>query len=251
MAGINTVNNGLILNAFNRKEDFPEGTVLLMDKPYGWTSFNLVRKVQLVLKKELDIRKIKCGHAGTLDPLASGLMILCTGKATKKINEYQDQDKEYIATLTLGATTPSCDLETDIDQEFDIQHVTKSLFLHSLNQFTGEQEQIPPVYSAVSINGKRAYEYARKGEDIKMKAKTVWIRELELLAFNPPEIEIRVVCSKGTYIRSLVRDIGLALNAGAYLSALERTAIGDHRLSAAMSVEGFEEKVRSINAHHF
>jgi tRNA pseudouridine55 synthase len=200
-----------------------------------------------MLRKHLGIRKIKVGHAGTLDPLASGLMIICTGRATKKIDEFRDLDKEYVATFHLGKTTPSFDLETETDSDFPYEHIDEEMIVKALESFRGEQQQVPPVYSAKMIDGRRAYEYARKGVEKKMPPSTVYFHELGLLSFNLPEVTIRLLCSKGTYIRSFARDLGLALGSGAYLSALERTAIGSFRTSDAYTPESFESYLVSFN----
>jgi tRNA pseudouridine55 synthase len=222
---------------------FEEGQILLFDKPLYWTSFDLVNKIRNILKNSLGLKKIKVGHAGTLDPLASGLMIVCTGRATKQIESFLNLDKEYIATLTAGATTPSFDLETEIDGHFPTDHITKELIEKKLESFLGEQKQLPPVYSAKLIDGKRAYEYARKGINIELQPATVYFRELELLSFNLPEIKIRMKCSKGTYIRSFARDFGKSLNSGCYLSALVRNSIGEFKLCDAYDIEKFGEYV--------
>jgi len=204
---------------------FEEGQVLLFNKPMYWTSFDLVNKVRNMLRSSLGVKKIKVGHAGTLDPLASGLMIICTGKSTKKIDEFRDLDKEYIATIHLGETTPSFDLETATDKEYPTNHISEEFVRETLNRFVGEQLQMPPMYSAKQIDGKRAYEFARKGIVKELTAVTVYFREIELLGYGMPETKIRLVCSKGTYIRSFARDFGEALKSGAYLSALELSLI--------------------------
>jgi len=222
---------------------FEEGQVLLFNKPLYWTSFDLVNKVRIIIRSTLGIKKIKVGHAGTLDPLASGLMIICTGRDTKKIDEFRDLDKEYVATIHLGATTPSCDLETETDYKYPTDHITEELVREVLNEFIGEQMQVPPIFSAKLIEGKRAYEYARKGIEKILEPVAIYFREIELLSFDLPEIKIRVVCSKGTYIRSFARDAGLALGSGGYLSALERTAIGSFHVSKAYDIEKFQEYV--------
>ena len=225
---------------------FEEGQVLLFDKPLYWTSFDLVNKIRNTLKYSLGLKKIKVGHAGTLDPLASGLMIICIGRATKTIEDYRNLDKEYIATLTAGATTPSFDLETEVDEHFPTDHITEELVKEKLNGFLGEQKQLPPVYSAKLVGGKRAYEYARKGIHVKLEPATVYFKEIELLSFNLPEIKIRLVCSKGTYIRSFARDFGKSLNSGCYLSGLIRNSIGELKLSNAFDVENFKEYVEKM-----
>lgn len=221
-------------------------TVLYFDKPLGWTSFNLVNRVRGVLSRHLGVKKLKVGHAGTLDPLATGVMILCTGKNTKLIESFQYQTKEYVATIKLGATTPSFDLETEIDAEYPTEHITEELVKETLAKFIGEIQQIPPTYSAIKINGKRAYEYARKGDEVELKPKTLVIDEIELLEYKMPEIVVRVVCSKGTYIRALARDIGEALNSGGHLTALRRTRIGDIRVENCLQYEDFVENLNNI-----
>jgi tRNA pseudouridine55 synthase len=222
---------------------FEEGQILLFNKPLYWTSFDLVNKVRIIIRSTLGIKKIKVGHAGTLDPLASGLMIICTGRDTRKIDDFRDLDKEYVATVHLGATTPSFDLETETDNKYPTDHITEDLVRKILNEFIGEQMQVPPLFSAKLINGKRAYEYARQGIEKTLEAVPVYFREIELLSFDMPEIRIRVVCSKGTYIRSFARDTGLALGSGGYLSALERTAIGSYHVSNAFNIDNFQEFV--------
>lgn len=222
---------------------FEEGQVLLFDKPLYWTSFDLVNKIRYILRSSLGLKKIKVGHAGSLDPLASGLMIVCTGRATKRIADYLNLDKEYIATFTAGATTPSFDLETEIDAHFPTDHITEELIKEKLNSFLGEQKQLPPLYSAKLIGGKRAYEYARKGIHVDLEPATVYFKELEALSFNLPEIKIKVACSKGTYIRSFARDFGKSLNSGCYLSALVRSSIGEFKLCDAYDIEKFREYV--------
>lgn len=220
--------------------DFKEGEILYINKPYKWTSFAVVNKLRYHISKKIGVKKIKIGHAGTLDPLATGVMIICTGKATKRIEEFQYQTKEYIATLCLGATTPSFDLETEIDAYFPYEHISEEQTKQVLQTFIGAIEQVPPAFSACKIEGKRAYDLARKGKEVNLKAKTLVIDEIELLQFAPPLLKIRVVCSKGTYIRALARDIGIALKSGAHLTALERTRIGNIRLSDCLSVDNFE-----------
>ena len=220
--------------------DFIAGEVLFFNKPLTWTSFDLVNKFRYKLSRKLKVKKIKVGHAGTLDPLATGVMIVCTGKATKRIDEFQFQTKEYIATLKLGETTPSFDLEKEVDAVYPTEHITRELVEEVLKQFIGTIEQVPPVFSACKIEGKRAYELARNGEEVPLKAKTLVIDEIELLACELPVIKIRVVCSKGTYIRALARDIGAALHSGAHLIALERTRVGDVTLDQCMNPEDID-----------
>ena len=221
-------------------EDFKEGQVLLFDKPLGWTSFQLVNKVRWLIRKSCKIKKIKVGHAGTLDPLASGLLIICTGKFTKRIEELQGQEKEYTGTFTIGSTTPSYDLETKIDKEFPFDHITEENLNAATANFLGEIDQIPPVFSALKKDGKRLYEYARSGEEVEVKSRKVEISEFEITANRLPEVDFRVVCSKGTYIRSLAHDYGKALGSGAHLSALRRTRIGNFKVDDALDVEAFE-----------
>ena len=221
--------------------DFIEGEVLYFDKPLYWTSFKLVKLVRNTLSRKLKIKKIKVGHAGTLDPLASGVMIICTGKATKKIESFQYQSKEYIATLHLGATTPSFDQETEIDATYPTEHITRQQVERVLASFVGSIKQVPPSFSACKVEGVRAYELARKGSDVELKAKELVIDEIELLEFSPIEIKIRVVCSKGTYIRALARDIGRALDSGAHLSGLIRTRIADVTLDRCYHVDQIAE----------
>ena len=217
--------------------DFLEGEVLYINKPLDWTSFNLVSKVRWKLRKSLKVKKIKVGHAGTLDPLASGVMVICTGKSTKLIEGFQYQTKEYIASLELGATTPSFDLEMAVDATFPYEHITKEMVDEVIPTFLGEIWQTPPVYSAVKVDGKRAYDYARQGQEVELKPKLLVIDEIEVLEFSLPVLKIRVVCSKGTYIRALARDIGLALQSGAHLIGLERTRIGEIWLTDCWEID--------------
>ena len=221
--------------------NFKEGEVLYFDKPLRWTSFAVVNKIRYHISRKLGVKKIKVGHAGTLDPLATGVMIICTGKATKRIEEFQYHTKEYIATFQLGATTPSYDLEKEIDATYPTEHITREMVEEVLQQFKGTIEQIPPAFSACKVDGKRAYDLARKGDEVELKPKTLVIDEIELLECNLPEIKIRVVCSKGTYIRALARDIGEALQSGAHLTGLIRTRVGEVRLEDCMQVEDFPE----------
>jgi len=216
--------------------------ILLINKPYSWSSFHVVKKIQFLLKSKLRNEgvqkpKPKVGHAGTLDPLATGLLIICTGKETKNIEQYQAQEKEYTGTFFIGATTPCFDLEKEIDERFPIEHITAELIESARQKFIGKIEQVPPLFSALKINGKRAYKLARAGADVELKAREVEIKEFELTRIALPEIDFRVVCSKGTYIRSLARDFGLELNSGAHLTALCRTRIGEFKLSDAQTLE--------------
>ena len=231
--------------------DFIEGEILYFNKPLRWTSFDLVNKFRYKLSRKLKVKKIKVGHAGTLDPLATGVMIICTGRATKRIEEFQYQTKEYVATLKLGETTPSFDLEKEVDAVYPTEHISRSMVEEVLTSFVGKIQQVPPVFSACKVDGKRAYDLARRGEEVELKAKTLVIDEIELLNCELPVIKIRVVCSKGTYIRALARDIGVALNSGAHLIALERTRIGDITLDQCMNPEDIDafldNEVKIIN----
>ena len=221
--------------------DFQKGEILLFDKDLDWTSFDLVRKLRNFLTRKTGVKKLKVGHAGTLDPKATGLMIVCTGKETKNIDQIQAKEKEYVATIKLGATTPSYDLETAENETFPTDHLTPELLKITLESFIGENDQIPPLFSAVKIEGKRAYEHARNGSDMVLAPKKITISELELLSFSKEEIKLRVVCSKGTYIRALARDLGVAIHSGAYLVGLIRTRIGNLNLEDAWNVQDFIE----------
>ncbi len=216
------------------KEDFLNGQLLLVDKPLGWSSFQAVNKLKWAIRKKFDLKKIKIGHAGTLDPLATGLLLICTGKFTKTINELQGQVKEYTGTITLGATTASYDLETDIDQTFPTAHITSELIHKTSERFIGQIDQRPPVFSALKKDGKRLYEYAREGKKVEIKTRQITIYEFEITAINTLEVKFRVVCSKGTYIRSLAHDFGKALTSGAHLSELRRTKIGEYNVNNAL-----------------
>jgi len=221
------------------EEAYKNGQVLLIDKPLTWTSFQVVNKLRWEIRQRFDIKKIKVGHAGTLDPLATGLLIICTGKQTKQIDTYQGQVKEYTGTFTLGGTTPSYDLETEIDNTFPTAHITEELLHETTKQFVGEIQQKPPIFSAIKKDGKRLYELARKGETIEIKERTVTVSSFEITKIKLPEVEFRIICSKGTYIRSIAFDYGKALNSGGYLSALRRTKIGNFSVDDAFSVEEF------------
>jgi len=223
--------------------DFKEGALLLFDKPYEWTSFDMVNKVRKRICSYLGVKKLKVGHAGTLDPLATGLLIICTGKATKTIDSYQAKEKEYVATLKLGATTPSFDLETEIDKTFPTEHIDRALIDKELLNFVGELDQIPPAFSAVKVKGKRAYELAREGKTPELKPKKLVIKEIEVVDFKNDELVLRIVCSKGTYIRGLARDIGYALKSGSHLTTLRRTRIGKYSVENTLSLEEFEKKL--------
>tara|TARA_B110000091_G_scaffold115002_1_gene124138 strand:- start:1043 stop:1735 length:693 start_codon:yes stop_codon:yes gene_type:complete len=226
------------------EEDYKNGQVLLIDKPLEWTSFQAVNKIRWHIKQRFQIKKIKVGHAGTLDPLATGLLIICTGKQTKEIHIYQGQEKEYTGTFTIGATTPSYDLETEIDNTFPTEHITNELIHETTKQFLGEIDQKPPIFSAIKKEGKRLYELARKGETTEIKSRKVTIDEFEITNINLPNVDFRVVCSKGTYIRSLAFDFGKALGSGGHLSALRRTKIGTFSVEKAKSIEAFIETLK-------
>ena len=214
-----------------------QGEVFYLDKPLSWTSFDVVKRIRGKLHHRLGIKKLKVGHAGTLDPLATGVLIVCTGKMTKQIDELQAHVKEYVAEMTLGATTPSFDLETEIDATYPTEHITREMVEQVLQeQFVGSIQQVPPAFSACKVDGHRAYKMARKGKTVELKAKELVIDEIELLAFEPQKITVRVVCSKGTYIRALARDIGVALGSGAHLTALRRTRVGSVRVEDCLSV---------------
>jgi tRNA pseudouridine55 synthase len=224
-------------------DSFLEGRILLIDKELNWTSFDAVNKIRIVLKNRLGIKKIKVGHAGTLDPLATGLIIVCTGKMTKQITGFQDLEKEYEAIVKLGETTPSFDLESTVDNTFPTEHITKAAIQKALQSFVGEIEQVPPLFSAKYINGTRAYEYARKGSNLELKAQKVTIFSLELIYFDMPFVKIRIKCGKGTYVRSLARDLGQLLESGAYLSELRRTRIGQYDVKNAVFLKEFEKSI--------
>lgn len=231
---------------FSKPETYLEGNVLFIDKPLNWTSFDVVNKIRWSLKTHLGIKKIKVGHAGTLDPLATGLVIVCTGRATKQIMQYQDLGKVYDAHIRLGASTPSFDLETAVDQTFPWEHITREMVEEALIKFTGEQLQMPPIYSAKSVDGKRAYDMARKGKEIVLKKQLINISKLELLSIDLPELTVHVECGKGTYIRSLAHDLGEELKSGAHLAGLRRTSIGPHNVSDAISPDKFIETLKLL-----
>lgn len=239
---------------------FQTGQILLIDKPLTWTSFNVANKVKWLIKKEFKLRKIKVGHAGTLDPLATGLLVICTGKFTKTINEIQAAEKEYTGVITLGATTPCYDLEKDVDEEFPTNHITEKLIQETAKSFIGEQEQVAPIHSAKKVDGKRAYEYARLGEEVELKSNTITIKEFDVEFCDCPVIEqfedskinqaqtyqkgvhikFRIVCTKGTYIRSIARDFGLRVDSGGHLSQLRRTRIGEYKIEDALTINELE-----------
>lgn len=229
--------------------DFISGEILAFDKPYKWTSFDVVGKVRWLLCRKLGVKKLKVGHTGTLDPLATGVVVVCTGKKTKLIDQLQQHIKEYVAVLQLGATTPSYDLEKEIDCTYPTEHITRALIEEVIPKFLGEQWQIPPIFSAVKIDGKRAYKLARKGEEVDLQAKLLTIDSIDVLEFNEAlmQLKIRVVCSKGTYIRALARDIGKALNSGAHLIELRRTRVGDIRVEDCLTIQDFEKMLEKID----
>ena len=226
--------------------NFIEGEILYVDKPLGWTSFDAVKRVRGALTRRLGLKKLTVGHAGTLDPLATGVMIICTGRATKLLDNLQAGVKEYEASIALGATTPSFDLETEIDARYPVEHITEELVRDVLSRFTGRIEQIPPAFSACKVDGKRAYELARKGREVDLKPKVLVIDSIELLSFARDSISIRVVCSKGTYIRALARDIGAALGSGGHLTALRRTRVGDARIADCLTMDQAAELIRCV-----
>mgnify|MGYP003636042974 FL=1 len=228
------------------KEDFLDGQTLLIDKPLGWSSFQVVNAIKWSIRRAFELKKIKVGHAGTLDPLATGLLIICTGKSTKKINDYQGQEKEYTGTITIGSTTPSYDLETEIDATFPTHHITEELIQQTTKQFMGTIQQLPPVFSALKKDGKRLYEYAREGVAVEIKKRDITITEFEITSIAENDISFRVVCSKGTYIRSLAHDFGKALGSGAHLSSLRRTKIGDFNVNKAITTESFNTLLQSL-----
>jgi tRNA pseudouridine55 synthase len=225
---------------------FLDGQILLVNKPLGWTSFDVVKKVRNVISRETGIRKIKVGHAGTLDPLADGLLIICTGRFTKKIEQFQEMEKEYTGTFFIGATTPSFDKETDIDQQWDISHLKEETILKCSERFIGESDQIPPLFSAIKTDGVRAYHHARNQETIELKPRRITISRFDLTRIALPEVDFIVTCSKGTYIRSLARDFGKALNSGAHLTSLTRTRIGTYQLTDAVALQEFEQSLREL-----
>lgn len=221
--------------------NFVAGEVLAIYKPYTWTSFQIVNKIRYHLSRKFGVKRFKVGHAGTLDPLATGVLLVCTGKATKRIEELQAHTKEYVATLMLGATTPSFDMEHPVNATYPTEHITQEAVKEALGKFVGEIEQRPPLFSACKVDGKRAYELARKGSDMELAPKKIQIHEIELLECDLPQIKIRVVCGKGTYIRSLARDIGVALDSGAYLTSLTRTRVGEYKVDDCISPDNFQE----------
>ena len=227
--------------------DYIEGHTLLINKPLRWTSFDVVKKIRNTLRKSLQLKKIKVGHAGTLDPLADGLLIVCVGKFTKRVNEFQAQEKEYTAEFTLGATTPSFDLETEVNETFDYNHINEYILKTTAESLTGNILQTPPIYSAIKQDGKRLYEYARKGEDVKIKERMVHVSKFEIIKVEMPKVYVRIVCSKGTYIRSLAQTFGKNLNSGAHLSQLTRTRIGKFELSQAIDIQEFIDSFSLTN----
>jgi len=230
--------------------DFKTGEIILINKPKDWTSFDVVNNIRIFLRKKINLGMIKIGHAGTLDPLASGLLILCTGMFTKRIEEFQEFEKEYTGTFVLGATTPSFDLEKEIDQTYDYSHITEEMVLATAKKFTGSFQQIPPIFSAKKINGKRAYRYAREDQDVFIEPKTITISSFEIQRIDLPNVDFKIVCSKGTYIRSVARDFGKELNSGAYLTNLCRTRIGNFEINNAYTLEQWRELVQKQYAEN-
>ena len=226
--------------------DFITGEIIAIDKPLGWTSFDAVKRLRGAIQRRLRLKKFKVGHAGTLDPLATGVLLVCTGRATRKIEELQSGEKEYIATLELGSTTPSYDLETEIDFTYPTDHITEERVKSALQNFVGNIMQVPPVFSAVKVDGKRAYKYARHGKELDLKAKPVTIKEIEFISFENNILKFRVVCGKGTYIRSLARDLGEDLESGAHLIGLQRTRVGDYTLNDCVSVDKAVEIIENV-----
>ena len=226
-------------------QDFLDGQILLINKPLGWTSFDVVKKIKNLIRTKYSLKKLKVGHAGTLDPLASGLLIVCTGKFTKRISELQGQAKIYTGDITLGGTTPSYDLETEIDTKFETNHISENLIKETTAQFIGEIEQKPPIFSALKRGGERLYEKARRGESFEIEARKVSVHSFDITAIEMPKVGFEIKCGKGTYIRSIAHDFGAALNSGAHLSELCRTAIGDHQLTDALEVSDFEKQLNS------
>jgi tRNA pseudouridine55 synthase len=222
-------------------EDFLDGQILLIDKPLGWTSFDVVKKIKNLIRKKYNLKKIKVGHAGTLDPLATGLLIVCTGKFTKQISKIQNQEKKYTGDITLGETTPSYDLETEVDARYETSHITKELIQHTALLFTGEIDQKPPIFSALKKDGERLYKKARRGESIEIETRKISVHSFEITTIEMPKINFEIMCSKGTYIRSIAHDFGAALDSGGHLSKLCRTAIGDYKLQDALDIISFEK----------
>ncbi|MCT4590201.1 MAG: tRNA pseudouridine(55) synthase TruB [Carboxylicivirga sp.] len=234
------------MNIEYSEERFREGQVLLINKPLEWTSFDIVNKIRLSLKRYLGIKKIKVGHAGTLDPLATGLVIVCTGRATKQIDQFLGMDKQYIADVRLGATTPSFDLETEVDKTFPFEHITQEAIHNTIDSFRGEIEQVPPMFSALKVKGRKLYELARQGKEVELKARKITISELNLLEWEGQNLKLDVSCSKGTYIRSLARDLGYELESGGHLTGLIRTRIGPYQLSESLSIVDFEKNLATF-----
>jgi tRNA pseudouridine55 synthase len=235
-----------MLYSENSPVDFNEGALILIDKPKEWTSFDVVNKIRYLIRQKFGYKKLKVGHAGTLDPLATGLLIVCTGKLTRQIDSYQAQTKEYITTIKLGATTPSFDRETPEDQTYPTAHITRDEVAAAIERFVGEQDQIPPMFSAKKVNGKKAYISARNGETLELKARRIVIYSLELMDFNMPFVTVKMSCSKGTYVRSFGRDFGIALGSGAYLWELRRTRIGDFDVTKALEIGNFENSLGNM-----
>lgn len=230
-----------LLTLGHSMEHYPHGFIMVIDKPYEWSSGDVVRKVKFLLQKRFSNRKLKVGHAGTLDPLATGILLLAVGRATKLANHFQAEDKEYLTTITLGATTPSYDLEKNIDFHYPVEHINQQLIEETLLQFIGEQEQVPPLFSAKLVDGRRAYELAREGREHKLKPSLITINSIELVEWSSPNLTLKIECSKGTYIRSIARDVGVALKSGGYLTSLIRTKSGSFRVEESLSIEEVEK----------
>lgn len=237
----------MIFNSSTSLESFQKGEVISINKNIDWSSFDVVNKIRHLIKHKYNIKKIKVGHAGTLDPKATGIVIICTGKKTKEIDSFVAQEKEYVAEIKLGETTPSFDRETEPDKFFETKHITSEKIKIAISSFIGKQEQIPPIYSAIHVNGKRAYEIARQGGSVEIKPREIEIYNIELLEENMPTLKIKINCSKGTYIRALARDIGTKLDSGAYMTSLVRTSSGNFNLNDAITVEQFEERINKLN----
>jgi len=231
------------MQEFTQQTNFQEGVVVYIDKPLEWSSFDVVHKMRNLIRNQFDLKWIKVGHTGTLDPLATGLMIVCTGRETKNIQHYLDHDKEYLTTICLGKTTPSFDLETKVDNTYPVDHISEEIINSTLQKFIGTQDQLPPIFSAKWLDGKRAYDLARQGKKVELKPKEIRIDSIEMIGYEPPHLTLQIKCSKGTYIRALARDIGKSLDSGGHLVELRRTAIGDISIDQAWSLIKFEEKL--------
>ncbi len=234
------------MQEFTQQTNFQEGVKVYIDKPLQWSSFDVVHKMRNLIRNHFSLKWIKVGHTGTLDPLASGLMIVCTGRETKNIQHYLEHDKEYLATICLGKTTPSFDRETEVDNTYPVDHITEDLINSTLLQFIGTQDQVPPIFSAKWIDGKRAYDLARQGKKVELKSKEIRIDSIDMIGYKTPDLTLKIKCSKGTYIRALARDIGKSLDSGGHLVELRRTAIGDISIDQAWTLTKFEENLRKL-----